>query len=97
MNQYQPQIDTLLKLHSYVSQSLANGQRLRTAMHAEIDAGIEPTGYRAEWLRTSVAELFRALEGIATRFNEEHPGDRASSGDLQDCLQSCIATLQSRE
>ena len=91
---YDHQIEVLTKLASYQKQNLQRGFRNREIMHQALDAGIEPEGYRADWIRKSCLRVFSLLEILATEFNAEHTNDRCSSLDLLDIIQSTLSTLQ---
>src|SRR5580692_5297223 len=88
------EIEVLNKLASYQKQALRNGYRDREAMHAALEAGLEPDCYRVRWLKDSVIKICKLLEQLAVEFNEENANDRCSSLDLADALSTTLSHIQ---
>ena len=65
---------------------LLHGARLREEVHAAVERGEKPQGYRADWLRQEALHLVRVMEQVAMEFNVAHPDDKCSTADLQDVL-----------
>jgi hypothetical protein len=64
----------------------ARSAKLRAEMHAIIDNGQRPEGYRANWVRSAVGHVIELLSEIAEQFNAEHQDDVATTGDVLDIL-----------
>lgn len=73
---------------------LKRGKMRREQMLAAQENGVEPSGPRAEWLRSTSMALMKTLEVEAKRFNDANLDDMVSAADLCDALASAIALLQ---
>jgi hypothetical protein len=69
---------------------LRTGYKRREIMHKDIAAGKEPTGYRADFLRSSVKKVVGLLDDLAVEFNTLYQDDRISLHDFTDILQTTI-------
>jgi fumarate hydratase class II len=67
---------------------LARGAQLRAAMQRQIEAGIPPTGYRADLLNDVSDQIIQLLCATAEKFLQDHPDDLLSSQDFLDALAS---------
>lgn len=87
-------INVFLKLVKNRAERLQHGAKLRNEMHNIIDAGKQPTGYRAEWLKESAAVLIHVLGQIAEDFDDKHADDKASISDLLDVTATAMGSLR---
>jgi hypothetical protein len=72
---------------------LDNGARQRTEIKRQIEAGEEPQGYRAEWLRESAHAILDLMATRAGQFNAVHEDDQASVADLLDAISTAERML----
>lgn len=79
------------KLADESKDRLARGAALRAEMQRQIEAGVVPTGYRAEFLNEVAQDIFRVLCAAAEKFNR-HGDDLWSVADQMDAL----ATVRKR-
>ncbi len=63
-------------------------------MHAVLDQGEQPTGYRACWVRQSAAQVSELLGEIAEQFNSDYADDAATVGDMLDILATAKAHIR---
>jgi hypothetical protein len=90
----QSAVAILLKYRTDVQARLEYGRRARQAMHKTISQGTEPTGYRPEWIKSTVRALFGFLASKSAEFNILWPQDRISSDDFADILNTAINKLK---
>lgn len=74
---------------------LRRGMQLRDQMHADMMRGVEPKGYRAEWLSVAIDDVIYAAGQRAEAFNVVHPDDKISAFDILDVLVSSVNTWKS--
>ena len=82
----------LIKFITDIDAKVQYGLKQRKLMFEQIEKGIQPTGYRIDFINQSVREIFDLLLKRAKDFNEKHPQDRLSTEDFMDIL----ATAQHR-
>lgn len=87
-------VKVLTAFYAEQQNRLQRGLQLRKQMHAVIDAGGHPQGYRVEWIKATTRELNRALMKAAGEFNATHPDDRISTLDFLDVLQTAMGLYQ---
>jgi hypothetical protein len=75
-----------MKLLEQSKDRLARGAQLRAAMQRQIEAGLTPTGYRADFLDKTSREIVEWLCAAAEKFNKDHPDDMCSTADFLDIL-----------
>jgi len=73
---------------------LQYGSKLRAEMHEAIKRGEEPQGYRIEWIKSCVKDIFQLLGNKAAEFNVLYPQDRISNMDMHDVLVTAVAKLR---
>ncbi len=83
----------LYSLVTDTKQRLGRGAKFRQEMLAQIKAGKNPEGYRADWIRNSAKIVMILLTKIAEKFNEEYPTDQCSADDLADVLATASGML----
>lgn len=97
----QDQVDftvaVLKSLSTNAHDRLEYGRILRQKMHDQIVRGEEPTGYRAEWLKSVAVDLIGRLGAAAHEFDNSHVNDKASVADLLDILATAMNLLENVE
>lgn len=74
------------KLKEQSKDRLSRGAQLRAAMVAQLAAGLDPTGYRVDFLHATAKQIIDVLCAAAETFNTEHPDDMISTADFLDVL-----------
>jgi hypothetical protein len=91
------QIDYAKKVFETVAiddqQRLKRGLQLREEMHAAIERGEDPKGYRVDWLQRTTSRVMQAITGSAEEFNALYHDDRISVADFADVLESVAHAL----
>lgn len=87
----------LLRFITDKETKLLHGARLRAEIHEQIARGIEPSGYRVDWITKTVGGLFGWLSERAAEFNAAHPQDAISTDDLSDVLATAESRLKNRQ
>lgn len=82
-----------LALSSSTDSRLMTGLMARQKMREQLDRGESPTGYRAEWLKTTAKRVIVGLAAAAKEFNAEYTNDMISIHDLADVLSTALAML----
>lgn len=75
---------------------LARGAKMRQEMHEQIARGVKPSGYRADWVRSSAFRLIKELQNLGIEFNETHTNDQCSIGDMIDVVTTALGHLKKR-
>ena len=65
---------------------LQRGIKLRELMRKDLENGKTPSGYRYEYLKDSAYKVINLLGKLAEDFDNEHPDDRYSAGDIADVV-----------
>lgn len=73
---------------------IAYGLASRRAALKQIKAGQTPTGYRAEWIRTTAQRVLKVLEDASDEFNVQFSWDKVSVADLGDVLATLNTHIQ---
>lgn len=85
---------TLVKLHAQNDKRLNRGLAKRKEMIQKLNKGIQPKGYRVEWLKDSAYEIIDVLDEMAREFNNLHQDDKVSTLDLIDILSTALNFLK---
>jgi hypothetical protein len=86
-------------LHRYVTSSdtrLRYGQLQRRDMKDDIENGVKPTGYRAEWLVSTTDALLDVLIEASRQFNASYHFDMISTNDMRDVLIGLLDQIDSK-
>jgi hypothetical protein len=73
-----------------------NALNLRSEMHLALMAGVDPDGYRYEWLLKQSQTVLDLLNIIADDFNKEHPSDMCTVLDALDLLEMISSSMRKR-
>lgn len=88
-------IITIQRVKGRRSLRLKRGLMRREQMRQIIEAGIEPTGPRADWLRQTANRLIQELGVAAEEFNAANPDDLISANDFVDAMTTAIGVIKS--
>lgn len=87
----------LLKFVTDKGAKLKYGLMRRAEMFEEIAKGVEPTGYRAEWIREAIRAVMKTLVQKAEEFNTKWPQDCISTKDFLDVLVTATDRIRKQE
>jgi hypothetical protein len=87
----------ILKFVTDKEAKLRYGARIRAQMQEQISQGIEPKGYRVDWILKTVTQMFGWLSERAAEFNAAHPQDAISADDFSDVLSTAQLRLRTRQ
>jgi hypothetical protein len=86
------------KLRASLAIRLQNGARRRGLIQMQVNAGIVPTGPRADFLNENAGKVLELLLAAGKAYTASHPDDAISCQDVLDVLynarQMFIASLQ---
>src|SRR5271170_4879045 len=84
--------DNLRRFLTEEATRMRYAKRSRDSMHAQIQAGAEPSGHRVEWVVAAADAVAEVLMQYAQGFNDTYPYDTVLLGDFLDV----IATTRGR-
>lgn len=87
----------ILKFVTDKEAKLRYGARIRAHMQEQLAQGVEPKGYRVDWILKTVTEMFGWLSEKAAEFNAAHPQDAISADDFADVLSTAQMRLRNRQ
>lgn len=87
----------LLKFVTDKDAKLRYGLQRRAEMFKRMADGEEPSGYRAEWIKTSVNAVLKTLIEKAQEFNAMYPQDTISTKDFLDVLATTANRVKQQE
>ena len=87
-------VDIFQKVLENEKHRLAVGAVLRRYIHGQLAKGVEPDHYRMKWMHRGISHMIHQLELFGREFNTAHQGDKFSTGDMIDVIDSTALTLR---